>query len=196
MMNCRLRIRTGLSLVAVSLTMLCQSASAEDAKLKVTTFAGPQGLALFVAKDKGIFQKNGLSVDITFTPNSQVLRDGIAKGDFEIAQAGVDNALAMVETAKKDVVIIGGGSNGMNELMVRPEIIDEWFEEGRLQRVAGRWMHHQTWCHARRSIAGSGNDESAVQYSGSQGRIQIVWSGYRYDWSISSRWHLGNALMG
>jgi ABC-type nitrate/sulfonate/bicarbonate transport system substrate-binding protein len=42
-------------------------------------------------------------------------------GAFEIAQAGVDNAVALAD-ANKDVVIVSGGSNGMNEFIVRPEI--------------------------------------------------------------------------
>jgi ABC-type nitrate/sulfonate/bicarbonate transport system substrate-binding protein len=113
----RLPIAVHVVLVA---TALC--ACAQDARLRVNTFPGPQNLALFVAQDKGLFAKRGLSVEISFTPNSQAQRDGLVKGAFEIAQAGVDNAVALVEVAKQDVVIVAGGSNGMNELIVRPEL--------------------------------------------------------------------------
>jgi ABC-type nitrate/sulfonate/bicarbonate transport system substrate-binding protein len=106
--------------VAVVASALC--ASAQDARLRVNTFPGPQNLALFVAQDKGLFAKRGLSVEISFTPNSQAQRDGLVKGTFEIAQAGVDNAVALVDAAKQDVVIVSGGSNGMNELIVRPQV--------------------------------------------------------------------------
>src|SRR5664280_1774216 len=34
----------------------------------------------------------------------------------------VDNAVAMVEAGKKDVIIVAGGGNGMLNLFVRPEI--------------------------------------------------------------------------
>src|SRR6202043_1774685 len=34
----------------------------------------------------------------------------------------VDNAVALVDVAKADVIIAAGGSNGMNELIVRPEV--------------------------------------------------------------------------
>jgi ABC-type nitrate/sulfonate/bicarbonate transport system substrate-binding protein len=97
-------------------------ASGQDARLRVNTFPGPQNLALFVAQDKGLLAKRGLSVEISFTPNSQAQRDGLVKGAFEIAQAGVDNAVALVDAAKQDVVIVAGGGNGMNELIVRPQI--------------------------------------------------------------------------
>src|SRR5262245_9516148 len=93
-----------------------------EVRLRVNTFPGPQNLALFVAQDKGLFAKRGLAVEIIFTPSSQAQREGLVKGAFEIAQAGVDNAVALVEVAKQPVVIVAGGSNGMNELIVRPEI--------------------------------------------------------------------------
>ncbi|MEO7887743.1 MAG: hypothetical protein ABIR76_13505, partial [Polaromonas sp.] len=47
---------------------------------------------------------------------------GLAAGKFEIAVAAVDNAIAMIEVAKKDVVIVAGGDGGMNEMMARPEV--------------------------------------------------------------------------
>src|SRR5262245_30941507 len=98
------------------------SASAEDVRLRVNTFPGPQNLALFVAQDKGLLAKRGLLVEITFTPSSQAQREGLVKGAFEIAQAGVDNAVALVEVARAPVVIVAGGSNGMNELIARPQV--------------------------------------------------------------------------
>jgi ABC-type nitrate/sulfonate/bicarbonate transport system substrate-binding protein len=98
------------------------SGFAQEARLRVNTFPGPQNLALFVAQDKGLLAKRGLSVEIMFTPSSQAQREGLVKGAFEIAQAGVDNAVALVEVAKQPVAIVAGGSNGMNELIVRPEV--------------------------------------------------------------------------
>ena len=97
-------------------------ASGEEVRLRVNTFPGPQNLALFVAQDKGLLAKRGLSVEIGFTPSSQAQREGLVKGAFEIAQAGVDNAVALVDVAKQPVVIVAGGSNGMNQLIVRPEV--------------------------------------------------------------------------
>ena len=96
--------------------------SAAAAELRVNTFPSPQNLPLYVALDKGIFQKHGLAVEIQVTSNSTAQREGLINGRFEIAQAGVDNALAAVDDAKADVVIVSGGSSGLNELIVRPEI--------------------------------------------------------------------------
>lgn len=93
-----------------------------EERLRVNVFPGPQHLALYAAQDKGLFAKRGLSVEIQFTPNAKAQRDALADGSIDIAQSAVDNAVAMVEGAKKDVIIVAGGGNGMLNLFVRPEI--------------------------------------------------------------------------
>ena len=92
------------------------------ATLKVNVFPGSSNLALLVAIDQGFMASRGLSIEIQNTPNSEEQRAGLAAGRFEIAHAAVDNALAMVEVAKADVIIVCGGDAGLNEFMVRSEI--------------------------------------------------------------------------
>src|SRR6266699_3176636 len=98
------------------------SAAAAQTKLKVMVFPGLSNLPIFAAQHKDLFTKQGLAIDLLNTPNSDVLRDGLAKGDHQIAHAAVDNAVAMVELAKADVVIVTGGDNGFNRIFVQPEI--------------------------------------------------------------------------
>jgi ABC-type nitrate/sulfonate/bicarbonate transport system substrate-binding protein len=107
-----------------ALFFVCTTAAAYGQSLRVNIFPGSQYLAVYAALDQGFYAKQGLSVDLHFTPNSQAQRDGIAAGSFEIAHSGVDNAVALVDSGKADVAIVAGGSNGMNELIVRPEIGD------------------------------------------------------------------------
>src|SRR5256714_7450241 len=90
--------------------------------LKVKMFPGAQALPALSAASQGIFERHGLKVEILFTGNSDEQRAGLAKGEFEIAQAAVDNAVAMVELAKEDVVIVTGGDSSMNEFIVQPEV--------------------------------------------------------------------------
>ncbi len=90
--------------------------------LRARVFPGAQNIPLFVAQAKGLFARQGLRVALEFTPNSQALRDGLAAGAFEIAHAAVDNAVAMVEAAGADVVIVLGGERSLNQLFVQPEI--------------------------------------------------------------------------
>lgn len=70
----------------------------------------------------GIFARHGLKIELQFTPNSGKQRAGLAAGAFEIAHAAVDNAVAMVDVAGKDVIIVTGGDSGMNEFIVQPYV--------------------------------------------------------------------------
>src|SRR6266404_9152122 len=100
---------------------LCSIAAAQT-PLKVKMFPGAQALPALAAQSQGLFERHGLKVEILFTANSDEQRAGLAKGEFEIAQAAVDNAVAMVELAKEDVVIVTGGDSSMNELIVQPDV--------------------------------------------------------------------------
>jgi ABC-type nitrate/sulfonate/bicarbonate transport system substrate-binding protein len=108
--------------VFASLATTGESAVAQETNLRVNVFPSPQNLPLYVAQKKGLFAKRGLSIELQVTPNSQAQRDGLLQHRFEIAQAGVDNALSLIDVAKADVVIVSGGSSGLNELIARPEI--------------------------------------------------------------------------
>jgi ABC-type nitrate/sulfonate/bicarbonate transport system substrate-binding protein len=90
--------------------------------LKVNTFPNAKSLPVYVGIAKGFFAKFGLTVEIEHTESSKAQRDGLAAGRFHIAQAALDNAVAMIEVAKRDVVIASGGDSGMNEFMVQPGI--------------------------------------------------------------------------
>ena len=107
--------------ILLVLCLLPMSAAAQTA-LKVKMFPGAQALPALAAASQGMFERHGLKVEILFTVNSDEQRAGLAKGEFEIAQAAVDNAVAMVELAKEDVVIVTGGDSSMNELIVQPEV--------------------------------------------------------------------------
>src|SRR5437763_5437105 len=97
-------------------------AVAAQTQLKVKMFPGAQSLPVLAAAKEGMFARQGLAVEVLFTANSDEQRNGLAKGEFEIAQAAVDNAVAMIELAKEDVVIVTGGDSSMNELIVQPDV--------------------------------------------------------------------------
>jgi ABC-type nitrate/sulfonate/bicarbonate transport system substrate-binding protein len=91
-------------------------------QLKVIVFPGMSNLAQFAAQSQGFFARRGLAVELINTPSSDEQRNGLAEGRYHIAHSAADNAVAMVETAKADVIVFMGGNNGMNNLFVRPEI--------------------------------------------------------------------------
>jgi len=90
-------------------------------KIKVLTLLG-RPLQFVVADRQGIFAKYGVAVETENLPNSDVLRVNLAAGRGELAYLAVDNAVAMVELAHQDVIIVMGGEGSQNELMTQPEI--------------------------------------------------------------------------
>ena len=90
--------------------------------IKVKVFPGAQALPLIAATSQGIFERHGLKVELLFTQNSVELREDLGNGNVQIVHSAVDNAVAMVERAKKDVVIVSGGDSSMNEFFVQPDV--------------------------------------------------------------------------
>jgi ABC-type nitrate/sulfonate/bicarbonate transport system substrate-binding protein len=105
-----------------ALLSLSPKASADDAELKVVIFPGLQSLPMAIGRDQGFFAKRGLKVEVTDTPSSQALREGLAAGRYHIAHGGVDNAVALAEAAHVGVAIVMGGNDGFNHLLVQPEV--------------------------------------------------------------------------
>jgi ABC-type nitrate/sulfonate/bicarbonate transport system substrate-binding protein len=100
-----------------------QDAAAQGlAAVKVMSFPGLSNYPIFAAQHKGLFAKHGLAVDLVYTPSSQVQRDSLAKNDCQIIQTAADNAVAMVELAHQDTIILTGGDNGFNRIIAQPDI--------------------------------------------------------------------------
>jgi ABC-type nitrate/sulfonate/bicarbonate transport system substrate-binding protein len=108
--------------VAVPAAEDASPATAAVATLRVNTFPNAKALPVYVGIERGIFARYGLAVELENTESSQSQRDGLAAGRFQIAHAALDNAVAMIEVAKRDVVIVSGGDSGMNEFFVQPGI--------------------------------------------------------------------------
>jgi ABC-type nitrate/sulfonate/bicarbonate transport system substrate-binding protein len=111
----------GALIAAVALTAT-QGRAADPVPLRVNAFPNAKALQLHVGIAKGIFVRHGLDVELTLTRSSKAQREGLAAGQYDIAQSALDNAVAMIEVAGKDVVILAGGDSGMNEFIVQPEI--------------------------------------------------------------------------
>jgi ABC-type nitrate/sulfonate/bicarbonate transport system substrate-binding protein len=107
---------------ACAAVLFCAGVTHAQTKLKVMVFPGLSNFSIFAAQHKNLFAKHGLEIELLNTPNSGVLRTGLAKGDHQLAHAGVDNAVAMAENANADIAIVMGGDNGFNRVFVQPEI--------------------------------------------------------------------------
>jgi ABC-type nitrate/sulfonate/bicarbonate transport system substrate-binding protein len=116
------RIVVLFAVLVAAFVAAAQARAAEAVRIRVNTFPNAKALPVYVGIAKGLFAKYGLAVELENTESSQSQRDGLAAGRFQIAHAALDNAVAMIEVAKRDVVIVSGGDSGMNEFFVQPEI--------------------------------------------------------------------------
>jgi ABC-type nitrate/sulfonate/bicarbonate transport system substrate-binding protein len=98
--------------------------AADSVLLHVNTFPTARSLPFYVAVDRGFFARRGLKVELEFTESSQRQRQGLASGTVDIVHSAVDNAVAMIDVAKADVVIVSGGDSGTNEFYVQDTIKD------------------------------------------------------------------------
>ena len=108
-------------LLALLLVALgCGAATAQEpALVRVNTFPNAKALPFHAGIATGIFARHGIRLDLAFTDNSRNQREGLAAGRFDLAQSALDNAVAMIEVARKDVIIVAGGDGGTNEFFVR-----------------------------------------------------------------------------
>lgn len=90
-------------------------------KIKLLTLLG-RPLQLAIAEKQGFLAEHGVQVETENAASSDILRSNLAMGNGDIAYLAVDNAVAMVELAHQDVVIVMGGEGSQNELVVQPEV--------------------------------------------------------------------------
>src|SRR5213075_1548172 len=71
--------------IAPLLLVFCCAVAAAQTQLKVKMFPGAQSLPALAAVQQGMFERQGLKVEVLFTANSDEQRNGLAKGEFESA---------------------------------------------------------------------------------------------------------------
>jgi ABC-type nitrate/sulfonate/bicarbonate transport system substrate-binding protein len=106
---------------AIAAALAAGAAGAADV-VRVNAFPNAKSLPLHAGVAKGVFAARGLEVRLSFTENSTKQREGLAAGAFDVVHAAVDNAVAMVDGGRADVVIVTGGDSGMNQFFVQPGI--------------------------------------------------------------------------
>lgn len=127
------RILSPLALVVYSLTSV-YTVSAEQniheslKTIRVITFQGGWNLPVWVAQEKGFFKKNGLNVEMGYTPNSKQLVIDLLDGKYNVAIAGIDNVVAYQEGQgavpinNPDMFAFYGVDNGLLSLVANPKI--------------------------------------------------------------------------
>ncbi len=109
------------SIAAIALLAVCVSTLAQEPapqKVRVLCLARP--LPVMVAEAQGILAKYGIEVEYLVRPSSESLRSDLANGKGDVAFLAVDNDVAMVDSAKVDVVIVMGAESSENEIIAQP----------------------------------------------------------------------------
>ena len=112
------------SSIAVCVLFFCNGAHAQNPppqQIHVLTLLG-RPIQFVVADKQGLFAKFGVEVVNDNKKNSDELRADLAVGKGDVAYLAVDNAVAMVELAHQDVVIVMGGEGSQNELIAQKDI--------------------------------------------------------------------------
>ena len=121
------------ALMAVAMTAFgATSALAQNTKpLEVIVFPGGFNWPIWVAQDKGFFEKNGIGVKVVPTPNSQFQLKNLIEGKFDIAMTAIDNVIAYTEgqgatkvDVQPDIFAFMGGDNGFLRLVATPNVTD------------------------------------------------------------------------
>jgi ABC-type nitrate/sulfonate/bicarbonate transport system substrate-binding protein len=122
-----------IALAIVTLLALTPFAARAQATkpLEVIVFPGGSNWPIWVAQEKGFFEKNGVAVHLTPTPSANFQLGNTIEGKFDIAMTAIDNPIAYDEgqgeaqtNAKPDLVAVMGSDNGFLHLVSVPEIAD------------------------------------------------------------------------
>ena len=117
-------------LVSLFASVIGASLRAEDLPpIRVNVFPGGFNWPSFVALERGFFERNGIRVNLQFTPNSVVQMTGLAEGKFEIAITAADNIVAYAEGQgeapigpQPEFFAFMGSDSGFLNLVVAPDV--------------------------------------------------------------------------
>jgi len=66
-------------------------------EVSVNVFPGGFNWGIYVAQERGLFEKNSIRVSVQATPGSVAQMTGLAEGKFDIAMTAIDNIVAYAE---------------------------------------------------------------------------------------------------
>jgi NitT/TauT family transport system substrate-binding protein len=111
-------------LLGLSIAPLLHGAGfGQEPNLKLVKLGGGS-FTTSVAQANGIFKKFGLDIHTprSASGGSEEVRRWLASGELDLADYGVDNAIALVENAGVDVILVAATDYTPTELVAQPEI--------------------------------------------------------------------------
>ena len=114
---------SGLVYCLVVVACIAGAASAQDSN-RQTVKLGGGSFTTSVAQSNGLFTNYGLRIEIprSASGGSAKVRRWLASGELDLADYGVDNAVAMVENAGVDVILVAATDYTPTVLVAQPEI--------------------------------------------------------------------------
>jgi|SRR6476660_42082 ABC-type nitrate/sulfonate/bicarbonate transport system substrate-binding protein len=102
---------------------------AKHRSISVIVFPGGFNWPIWVAQERGYFERDGITVTLTPTPNSVFQLTNLIDGTFDIAMTAIDNVVAYNEqqgeastVANPDLIAFMGGDNGFLRLVAAPDV--------------------------------------------------------------------------
>jgi ABC-type nitrate/sulfonate/bicarbonate transport system substrate-binding protein len=139
------------------------------APLRIIAFDGGWNLPVWAAQRQGLFEANGVSVQISWTPSSAYLISSLLEDRFEIALAAIDNLVAYQEGQGEAKIADGpdlfafiGNDSGFASIVAAPAI--KKFSELKGKTVAVDAMTTGYAFVVRELLARNGVAESEVTY--------------------------------
>ena len=97
--------------------------------LRVIAFDGGWNLPVWAAQRQGFFEANGVTVQLSYTPNSVFLITSLLDGKFDIGLAGIDNIVAYQEgqgeakiADNPDLFAFLGNDSGFASIVAAPNV--------------------------------------------------------------------------
>jgi ABC-type nitrate/sulfonate/bicarbonate transport system substrate-binding protein len=113
----------------VLLTLLATTVAHAQIPLRVIAFDGGWNLPVWAAQRQGFFEANGVTVQLSYTPNSVFLITALLDGKFEIGLAGIDNIVAYQEGQGEakipdnpDLFAFLGNDSGFASIVAAPNV--------------------------------------------------------------------------
>jgi len=116
-------------LACAATSLASAQAPAPAIPVRVIAFDGGWNLPVWAAQRQGFFEANGVSVQLSFTPNSAALVTGLYDGRYDVALATIDNFIAYQEgqgeaklAGEPDFAVVMGGDGGFLSVVGGPGI--------------------------------------------------------------------------
>ena len=114
-----------LALLACLASVIAQA----QTPLRVIAFDGGWNLPVWAAQRQGFFEANGVTVQLSYTPNSVFLITSLLDGKFDIGLAGIDNIVAYQEgqgeakiADNPDLFAFLGNDRGFASIVAAPSL--------------------------------------------------------------------------